>query len=162
MKKKTILTRILWSRTFAGSWLRRRFAAQWRPIEHIPDRAVLWRAIRPDSVYKKDGSIKPAFFRDRRGHYSCDLAAFSTPEQSRRGYAEPPAWNPEEAGLVEFSAGNVRHCSSSGGPDVEHAPERSERVVNYSHAQFSRELKSDEEETMAQKRARIVIPPQKG
>lgn len=150
---------MLWSRTFVGSWLRRRFAARWRPIHHIPDRALLWRAIRPDSVYKKDGSIKPSFFRDRRGHYSCDIAAFSTPEQSRRGYANPPAWNPEEAGLVEFSAGDVRSCASSGGPDVNHAPERSERVVNYSHAQFSRELTTGEEETMAKRKARIVIKP---
>lgn len=149
---------MLWSPTFVGSWLRRRFAAQWRRIDHIPDPAVLWRAIRPDFVYKKDGSIKPSFFRDRRGHYSCDLAAFSTPEQSRRGYANPPAWNPEEAGLVEFSAGDVRSCSTSDGPDVNHAPVRSERVVNYSHAQFSRELTSNEEEIMA-KRARIVIKP---
>jgi hypothetical protein len=153
------LTRILWSRTFVGSWLRRRFAAQWRPIDHIPDCAVLWRAIKPDLVYKKDGSIKPAFFRDRRGNYSCDLAAFSTPEQSRRGYADPPAWNPDEAGLVAFTAGHVRTCSTSGGPDVSHAPERSARVVNYSHAQFSRELTGEEEKTMAENRARIVIKP---
>jgi hypothetical protein len=150
---------MLWSRTFVGSWLRRRFAAQWRSIDFIPDRAVLWRAIRPESVYKKDGSIKPAFFRDRRGHYSCDLAAFSTPEQSRRGYANPPAWNPDEAGLVEFSTGCVRNCSTSGGPDVNHAPVRSARIVNYSHAQFSRELTGAEEETMAKQKARIVIKP---
>ncbi|MDQ3280220.1 MAG: hypothetical protein M3Q69_02275 [Acidobacteriota bacterium] len=159
MKKKAISTRILWSRTFVGSWLRGRFAARWRRIDHIPDRALLWRAIKPDSVYKKDGSIKPSFFRDRRGHYSCDIAAFSTPEQSRRGYADPPAWNPDEAGLVEFTAGDVRHCSSNGGPDVEHAPVQTQRVVNYSHAQFSRELSSAEEEMMAKERARIVIKP---
>jgi hypothetical protein len=119
----------------------------------------LWPAIRPESIYKKDGSIKPSFFRDRRGHYSCDIAAFSTPERSRRGYANPPAWDPDEAGLVEFSAGDVRNCSATGGADVSHAPERSERVVNYSHAQFSRELTGDEEETMAKHRARILIEP---
>lgn len=87
------------------------------------------------------------------------MAAFSTPERSRRGYADPPAWNPDEAGLVEFSAGDVRHCSASGGPDVEHAPVRTERVVNYSHAQFTRELTGAEEATMAKERARIIIKP---
>lgn len=150
---------MLWSRTFVGSWLRRRFAEQWRTIDHIPDHALLWRAVRADSVYKKDGSIKPSFFRDRRGHYSCDIAAFSTREQSRRGYAKPPAWNPDEAGLVEFSAADVRNCSRTGGPDVNHAPERSARIVNYSHAQFSRELTGEEEEMMAKQKARIVIKP---
>jgi len=151
---------MLWSKTFVGSWLRRRFVAQWCSIHYIPDRAVLWRAIRPDSVYKKDGSIKPAFFRDRRGrHYSCDIAAFSTREQSRRGYADPPAWNRDEAGLVEFSTGDVRNCSTTGGPDVNHAPVRNARVVNYSHAQFSRELTGEEEEAMAKQNARIVIKP---
>lgn len=153
------MTAILWSRTFVGSWLRRRFSVRWRRIDHIPDGATLWRAIKPDSVYKKDGSIKPSFFRDRRGHYSCDLAAFSTMEQSRRGYADPPAWNPNDAGLVEFSAGDVRHSSPTGGPDVEHAPLRTERVVNYAHAQFSRQMTAAEEETMAKERARIVIEP---
>jgi hypothetical protein len=151
---------MLWSATFVGSWLRRRFARQWRSIEHIPDRALLWRAIRPDSVYKKDGSIKPSFFRDRRGHYSCDIAVLSTPEQSRRGYADPPAWNPDDAGLVEFSASDVRNCGGTAGApaDVNHAPVRNERIVNYSHAQFSRELTAAEEEAMTT-RGRIVITP---
>lgn len=155
------MARMLWSPTFAGSWLRRRFAKRWRSIDKIPDHAILWRAIRPDSVYKKDGSIKPSFFRDRRGHYSCDIAAFSTREKSRRGYANPPAWNPDEAGLVEFSAGDVRNCREAGGADldVSHAPVRTDRIVNYSHAQFSRELTAREEETMAKERARLVIKP---
>jgi hypothetical protein len=152
---------MLWSRTFVGSWLRRRFAARWRQIEVIPDRAILWRAIRSDSIYKKDGSIKPSFFRDHRGHYSCDIAAFSTREQSRRGYANPPAWNPDEAGLVEFSAVDVRSCSKTAGPgpNVNHVPVRDERIVNYSHAQFSRELTGGEEETMAKEKAQIIVQP---
>jgi hypothetical protein len=144
---------MLWSLTFVGSWLRRRYAASWRQIRHIPDAAVLWRAIKPDQVYR-DGKIKPAFFRDRRGGYSCDLAAFSTREKSRRGYAHPPAWNPEEAGLVEFKAADVRRAHT----DVIHAPIRNERTTNYSHAQFTRELSGDEERAMAAA-AMVVIAP---
>lgn len=40
---------------------------------------------------------------------------------------------------------------------MNHATVRSERIVNYSHAQFSRELTGEEEETMAKQKARIVI-----
>jgi hypothetical protein len=144
---------MLWSRTFAGSWLRRRRAKAWATLDHIPDREPLWRAILPESVYKKDGTIKPAFFRDRRGGYSCDIAAFSTPEESRRGYKSPPAWNPDDAGLVEFTASNVRSITC----DVRHAPLNTAEIVNYSHAEFTRQLTATEENAMS-KLAHVVIP----
>jgi hypothetical protein len=146
---------MLWSATFVGSWLRRRYEASWRLIRHIPDSATLWRAIRPDQIYR-DGKIKPSFFRDRRGNYSCDLALFSTREKSRRGYAHPPAWSPDEAGLVEFTAADVRKANT----DVVHTPIRNERATNYSHAQFSSELSGEEERAMAAD-AIVVIPPRK-
>jgi hypothetical protein len=146
---------MLWSPTFVGSWLRWRYAVSWRPIEHIPDAAALWRAIRPEQV-DRHGEIKPSFFRDRRGGYSCDLAAFSTREKSRRGYRQPPAWNPDEAGLVEFKAADVRHIDA----DVIHAPVRDELTVNYSHAQFTRQLTGEEEVAMA-RAAEVVIAPKK-
>jgi hypothetical protein len=116
----------------------------------------LWRAIHPDNIYKKDGSIKPSFFRDRRRGYSCDIAAFSSREQSRRGYASPPAWNADEAGLVEFTVSDVRKATC----DVAHMPLNDDRVVNYSHAQFTRELSAAEEGFMA-RAARIVIFPRR-
>jgi hypothetical protein len=146
---------MLWSATFVGSWLRWRYAASWRRIEHIPDSAILWRAIKPEQI-DRQGSIKPAFFRDRRGNYSCDLAAFSSREKSRRGYAQPPAWNPEEAGLVEFKVADVRHANT----DVIHAPIKDERTTNYSHAQFTRQLSGEEERAMAGC-AIVVVPPRK-
>jgi hypothetical protein len=143
---------MLWSRNFAGSWLRRRYAKAWTTLDHIPDREPLWRAIPPDNVYKKGGGIKPSFFRDHRGGYSCDIAAFSTAEKSRRGYMSPPAWNPDDAGLVEFTAGHVRDVTC----DVRHAPLNTPAIVNYSHAEFTRELTATEEDAMS-KLARIVI-----
>lgn len=146
---------MLWSPTFVGSWLRWRYASSWRLIKRIPDPVALWRAIKPAQV-DRHGDIKPAFFRDRRGGYSCDIGAFSTREQSRRGYADPPAWNPDEAGLVEFLAGDVRHVNT----DVTHAPIRDERVVNYSHAQFSRQLSGEEEVALANV-AKVLIAPRK-
>lgn len=144
---------MLWSRTFVGSWLRRRCAAAWTTLDHIPNREPLWRAILPDNVYKKGGGIKPSFFRDRRGGYSCDIAVFSTTEKSRRGYRTPPAWNPDDAGLVEFKAAHVRDLTC----DVRHVPLNMAAVVNYSHAEFTRELTATEEDGMS-KVARIVIP----
>ena len=76
----------------------------------------------------KNGIPKPSFFRDRNG-LSCDLARFSTPERSRRGYADAP-W-PEEAGLVEFRARDVRDARS----DVQHTPLKKPNwpFRNYAH-----------------------------
>lgn len=153
------MSRMLWSQTFVGSFLRWRSRHRWLRIDVIPDAAILWRAIKPDLIHKKTGEIKPSYFRDNRGGYSCDLAAFSTPEKSRRGYARPSAWDGDTAGLVQFSAGDVRGCASSAAQlDVEHAPLDTPRIHNYSHAQFTRILSATEEAAMV-KHATLLIKP---
>jgi len=124
-------------------------------IHHIPDEASLWRAIQPAQI-NRHGEIKPSYFRDNRGGYSCDIAAFSSREKSRLGYTTPAVWS-DEAGLVEFKAGDVR----SVGADVEHKPLRDPPTVNYSHAQFTQRLSADGESTMATKKAVVVIPPKR-
>lgn len=153
-------TRLLWWPTFVGSWVRRGYERGWRVIDHVPDRARLWRAIVHAAIYK-DGTIKPSFFRDNRGGLSCDIALLSSAEKSRHGYRQPPAWDPEKAGLVEFCAADVRACrDGSEGADVNHRPERKPGLLNYSHAQFSRKLSATEEHLMADA-ARVTFRPKK-
>jgi hypothetical protein len=101
----------------------------WIRIQLIPDEERLWRALHQrDQVYA-NGEIKPAFFRDIHG-LSCDLARFSTPERSRRGYGQQAF--PQGAGLVEFRARHVR----AAGSDVRHEPKK-EPPPNYAHSQFT-------------------------
>lgn len=89
---------------------------------------MLWRAVYKPEQLKPDGTLKPSFFRDKRG-LSCDLARMSSVERSRRGYGEPPPW-PDEAGLVAFTVGAVEASGSS----VGHEPLSDNN--NYSHCQF--------------------------
>lgn len=111
-------------------------------LSSIPDQEVLWRALfKRDHVYA-DGSIKPSYFRDRRGGYSCDLARLSSREKSRRGY-KPPPW-PDEAGLVAFKAEHVR----AAGSDINHSPLPGPHP-NYSHCEFAVELSAEGEASMA-------------
>lgn len=150
---------MLWSRTFVGYFLRWRLRKRWIKIPWLPDELVLWRSIQPDYIYRKDGKIKPSYFRDNRGGLSCDIALLSDAESSRRGYANPPAWDQSKAGLAEFTVRSVRTCApAGGGADVEHHPENTPRLVNYAHAQFTRPLTSDEERSMA-KRALVRMSP---
>lgn len=153
------MSKRLWSRTFVGYFLRWRYRCRWLTIDAIPDSALLWRAIKSDLINKKTGEIKRAYFRDNRGGYSCDIALFSTPERSRRGYATPAAWDGDAAGLVQFSAGQVRGCApSNSGLDVRHAPVATETLRNYSHAEFTRILSAEEEDAMV-KKATLLIKP---
>jgi len=123
---------------FASVLLRLRF---WQ-ISYLPDEEILWRALfKRDQVYA-DGSIKPSFFRDRRGGLSCDLARLSSAERSRRGYTEPP-W-PDEAGLVAFRVGHVR----AAGSNVAHKPLRRPHP-NYSHCEFEDQLSGPGEGVLA-------------
>ena len=132
-----LLEQALWRGGLAGWCARIALRLRWWEISRLPDREVLWRALyKKDQVYA-DGSIKPAFFRDRRG-VSCDLARLSTREKSRRGYSPPP-W-PEESGLVAFRAEQVR----AAGGDVQHVPLR-QPTLNYAHCQFVPELVLDED-----------------
>ena len=122
----------LWRDGWIGWLVREIYRRKWKIIDHIPGDEKLWRA-----VYKKDqlypnGNIKPAFFRDKTG-LSCDLARFSTVEQSKRGYAPPP-W-PDAAGLVEIRVIHARQAGS----DVRHKPISGEHP-NYSHAEFTAHL----------------------
>jgi len=123
----------LWMSGLVGFAVRWIFRLTWRRIEFIPPGEKLWRALhKVDQVYREPrraGRPKPSFFRDKWG-LSCDLARFSTAERSRIGHAEKP--HPAEAGLVEFSVGNVREIGS----DVRHEPVRKPRR-NYAHAQFT-------------------------
>jgi hypothetical protein len=112
----------------------------------------LWRAIyKKDQLYEH-GGIKPVFFRDKNG-LSCDLARFSSMEQSRRGY-KPPPW-PDAAGLVEFSACDVRMANS----DIEHKPLSGEHP-NYSHSQLTTLLSKPEQELMCTV-AKFRVKPQR-
>ena len=130
----------LWREGWIGWLVREIYRRKWKIIDYIPDDERLWRA-----VYKKDqlyatGEIKPTFFRDKNG-LSCDIARFSTIEQSRCGYAPPP-W-PDAAGLVEIKAAHVRQV----GGDVQHKPIRNDHP-NYSHSQFTTLLQGDQLETI--------------
>jgi hypothetical protein len=108
-------------------------------LQSIPAAETLWRSVYKKEQLKADGTVKPGFFKDKRG-LSCDLARFSTVEQSRRGHQDPPAW-PNEAGLVEFTVGAVRDVGS----DVEHKPLRNppDDMNNYSHCEFATPLQGD-------------------
>jgi len=120
--------------------IRQLYRLRWIEISNIPDDELLWRSVyKKDQIYK-NGRPKPAFFRDKSG-LSCDLAKFSTPERSRRGFADPP-W-PAEAGLVEFSRRDVRDAKS----DVKHKPIATPR--NYAHCQLDVPLDKKGEQHMA-------------
>lgn len=137
---------------FASVLLRHR---RWR-IRYLPDKELLWRALYdPDHVYE-DGTIRPTFFRDNRGGYSCDLARLSTEEQSRCGYA-PSGW-PKGAGLVAFRVGHVRESGS----DVEHVPilRPPEDFENYSHCQFTAQLSRPDGELAMVERAWFQVQQQ--
>jgi len=127
------------------------FQIAWIKIRHVPDQERLWRAVnKPDQVYKKTGSPKPSFFRDKTG-LSCNLARFSTLERSRVGYGDKAY--PPESGLVEFTAALVR----SAGSDVAHKPVRVPRR-NYAHAQLPPGLSGPGEDLLA-KQAHVRIAP---
>lgn len=96
----------LWKAGLLGYSVRVLFRAVWVNINHIPSNEKLWRAVRkPDQLNKQTGRPKPSFFRDRTG-LSCDLARFSTPEESRVGHGAEPY--PPGSGLVEFTVSDVR------------------------------------------------------
>lgn len=154
------MSRRFWSPTFVGFFLRWRHKYLWRKIDVIPDGVTLWRAIPPSQV-KRDGKIKASFFRDNRpgSGLSCDIAAFSSKEASRRGYATPPAWDEALAGLVEFEAGQVRQCSHCPpDADVVHNPLDTASIKNYGHAVFTKKLCADEEKTMVET-TRLIVKP---
>jgi hypothetical protein len=144
---------MLWRPTFVGSCLRWCYAKTWKTIAIIPDHATLWRAIKPDFIYKKTGKIKPTYFRDKRGGFSCDIALFSSREKSRIGYRHPPAW-PPGAGLVEFKAYSVRNA----GCDIVHVPLRDSMTLNYSHAQFTAVLSDDGVNSMISDTSVVIAP----
>lgn len=128
-----LLEKGLWRGGWIGWLASLGLRLRWWKISYIPGPEVHWRALfKRDQVYA-DGSIKPSFFRDRRGGLSCDLARLSTTKRSRRGYVPPP-W-PEESGLVAFRAHDVRDSGS----DVDHFPLK-EPAENYSHCQFTQQL----------------------
>lgn len=108
-------------------------------LQSIPPTETLWRSVYKKEQLKRDGTLKPGFFKDKRG-LSCDLARFSTIEASRRGHQDPPAW-PNEAGLVEFTVGAVRAVGS----DVEHKPlcMPPDEMNNYSHCEFAVPLETN-------------------
>jgi hypothetical protein len=108
-------------------------------LQSIPPSEKLWRSVYKKEQLRRDGTVKPSFFKDKRG-LSCDLARFSTIELSRRGHQVPPAW-PNEAGLVEFTVAAVRAVGS----DVEHKPLRMppDNMNNYSHCEFATPLEGN-------------------
>lgn len=115
---------------------------------------MLWRAVYRKDSLKSDGTLKPAFFRDKRG-LSCDLARFSTVERSRLGMVVPPVW-PSTSGLARFAVRDVRRA----GTTVSHVPVRASTTVvaeqtrpvraNYAHCQFVDELTTATAKQLAQ------------
>ncbi|OGQ77412.1 MAG: hypothetical protein A2289_25255 [Deltaproteobacteria bacterium RIFOXYA12_FULL_58_15] len=99
---------------------------------------------------KPNGEIKISFFRDNRHGTSCDLARFSTREKSRRGHSQASRRG-ADAGLVEFSAADVR----SVGSDVHHRPHRDQVESNYAHAEL--EIGSSGAHSIATENARLLI-----
>lgn len=138
---------VVWADGWVGSLVRMGYRLFWAPLQGIPDREVLWRSVyKPDQI-KRDGTLKHAFFRDKRG-LSCDLARFSTVDISRMGTVVPPVW-PSTSGLARFA---VRHVRGAG-TDVEHVPvkagmrivddEKRPERANYAHCQFTTPLTTD-------------------
>lgn len=100
--------------------------------DKLPSHQNLWRSVYKREQLEKDGTLKPGFFKDKRG-LSSDLSILSKPQKSRRGYSNPPAW-PEESGLIEFTIHAVRKCSRKT-LDVKHHP--MSETKNYSHTIFT-------------------------
>ncbi|MCU0649094.1 MAG: hypothetical protein MUF00_13925, partial [Gemmatimonadaceae bacterium] len=90
---------------FVGSIARWIVVRRWIVLSKIPSEEVLWRAVRKKEQLYADGRPKPSFFRDKSG-LSCDIARFSTVEDSRLGHGEVPF--PVESGLVRFSRASGR------------------------------------------------------
>lgn len=67
----------------------------------------------------------------------------------------PVSWNSPQVLSVGSDPAPVE------GVSVEHKPVREEGTVNYSHAQFTRQLSADEEKRMSDGRARVVVKPKK-
>jgi hypothetical protein len=148
------------------------FKRRWRQIQFIPDDEKLWRALhRLEQIYPKGhpkaelvGKPKPSFFRDRNG-LSCDLARFSTEQQSRLGYGDEPY--PVGAGLVEFTASQFRKVQSDvghkpvAGPNTRNASPNSLRgpKENYAHVQVTTYLESDQREPLI-KGCKVVVTHQ--
>ena len=123
-----------------------------RKRQRLDDADVLWRAVyQQESVNKKTGKVKPAFFKDKTG-LSCDLASLTTEELAMRGSNINP--RPTYSGLVEFSVENVR--SPGVDCDVLHKPLSWWR--NYAHCQFARLLEVLEREEMV-KRCTMRVKP---
>lgn len=130
---------LLWLPTWRGSLARFLYRSAWRIIEsRIPDDERIWRSVSELQV-ADDGTLTSGYFRGQE--VSCDLARFSTPERSRRGYGEPP-WS-DQSGLVEITTRLVRDH----GTDVKHAPSLSPR--NYSHSLFTSKLTTGQAKRLA-------------
>ena len=117
------------------------------PLGEIPRTECLWRSVyKPDQI-KKDGTLKPAFFRDKRG-LSCDLAKLSTVDASRLGHAVPPMW-PITSGLARFTVANVRDVGADS--DVVHEPlgATPSSRENYAHCQLTKWLTTEEATQLA-------------
>jgi len=146
------MRKIVWTNTFWGFCIRIIYRIFWIKIKYIPNDEILWRAVYNEKQVKKDGTLKPAFFRDKNG-LSCDLARFSTIEKSRMGHKKPPRWG-LHSGLVELDVSTLREI----GADVQHKPIKKKRENNYAHCQFSSFLATD----LARKlidNSRIIIKP---
>lgn len=147
------MEKTLWNDGRVGSFARTTYRKLWVEITELPEGEKLWRSVYKKDQVKKDGSVKPSFFRDKRG-LSCDLARLSTVEKSRRGYGDPPQW-PEQAGLVEFTVRVVRRIGS----DAAHRPLK-EPYENYSHAELTTHLQSEQAKNlMASDEYQVLVEP---
>lgn len=145
---------LIWKQNFRGWLCRTCCRALWRTISHIPNRAILWRAVYNGDQIKDDGALKSSFFRDQRG-VSCDISIFSTPDKSRLGVNRPP-W-PEFSGLVAFRTKDVRRLTS--GSDIRHNPVVGNTGIrNYAHSYFTKYLTVGQSKCLC-RNCSFAIPP---
>ncbi|MFK7823743.1 MAG: hypothetical protein AB8G05_06290 [Oligoflexales bacterium] len=133
----------------------------WIDLGTISLEQKLYRSISDMAQYKsEEKNVTASFFVDKNG-LSCDLAIFSSPEKSRRGYIDPQFSS--NSGLIEFSTKMIEEASK-GEVTIRHDPLKRTSLSgrtqepNYGHCIFTSKLTRGQSNNV-RKLALILIEP---